>query len=52
MFNPESFVAVSKEQHKDRLRKWEQEQLAQQALGDEKASVWKSFKKQLAKITG
>ncbi|MCB0165672.1 MAG: hypothetical protein KDI79_15685 [Anaerolineae bacterium] len=52
MFNPESFIAVSKEQHKDRLRKWEQEQLAQQATMEEKASVWKSFKKQLAKIIG
>lgn len=52
MFNLESLVAVSKEKHKDRLRKWEQEQLAQQSVVEEKASVWKNFKKQLGKITG
>ncbi|MCB0212440.1 MAG: hypothetical protein KDJ52_24065 [Anaerolineae bacterium] len=52
MFNPESFAAVSREKHKDRLRKWEQEQLAQKAVTEEKPSMWQSLKKQLAKIAG
>lgn len=52
MFNLENVVAVSKEQHKDRLRKWEREQLAQQVTVESKASMWKNLKKQLAKMIG
>lgn len=52
MFNPESFAAVSREKHKDRLRKWEQEQLIHQVATEEKTSIWQSLKKQLAKIAG
>lgn len=52
MFNLDSLAAVSKEQHKDKLRKREQQQVVQQAMDDEKSSTWQGMKKQLTTIMG